>query len=203
MNRINFSGVLTLATILILISTTLVAASFNCKRSTLTEVEHKICNNPRLSKADKQMSKAYFKLLEDLPKLEAQLLKQDQLEWLKERSYELLNCSEPDCKIRFYEIRIQQLEPIKQAGFSCEKAATETEKMVCNSRLLKHADGRMTKLYKSVRDELLKQDQRDWLKLRDFELRQSYCDIYCAWQLYKDRIEFLVRYKYILTPNNQ
>jgi len=180
-----------------------VTSSFNCKKSS-TEVEYKICSNPKLRKADKQMSKVYFRLLEKLPKAESEILQQDQMDWLKERNYELLNCIEPNCKLHFYEIRITQLEaPIEQASFNCDTTTSEIEKMICGNRLLEHADGRMAKLYTLQKDKLLQQDQLGWLKLRDNELSQAYCGISCVWQLYEDRIEFLVRYPYILAPYNQ
>jgi uncharacterized protein len=44
--------------------------------------------------------------------------------------------------------------------------------------------------------EDLAQDQREWLKERDRKLSESNCDTNCAWQFYKERIEFLVRYAF-------
>lgn len=182
-----------LTAILVLIHTTpLMAASFNCQMAS-TEVEKMICNNPQLSEADERMSKAYFNLYEALPKPEAEVLKEDQRHWLEKRNYELLHCVKPYCKDHFYEVRIQQLHPVEQAGFNCRKAGTQVEKKICDSRLLRHADGRMVNLYQ-LRQMELKQDQREWLTRRDMELGQSYCDINCAWQFYKDRIEFLTLY---------
>ncbi len=198
----NFYHNLTLSlAALILICLPLAATGINCEKGALKEAEYKICGNPKLKKADNQMSKVYFRLLKKLPASESELLQQDQLDWLKERNYELLNCIELNCKLQFYEIRIKQLKaPIEQASFDCGKTTTKIEEVICSSRLLKHADGRMNKLYKSQEDKLLQQDQRDWLNLRDNELSRPYCSINCIWQLYKDRIEFLVRYPYIFAP---
>ncbi|MDM8558796.1 lysozyme inhibitor LprI family protein [Candidatus Parabeggiatoa sp. HSG14] len=192
--RKNFYKNPTLAIILFFTNTSLVAAGFDCNRAE-TDIEKMICDNSPLNKADEQMSKAYFQLRKVLSKSESQLLKEDQRNWLGERNIELLHCIEPNCELYFYELRIQQLGPVEQASFNCKKAETKVEKKICGSRLLKHADGRVTKLYKPLQKEL-KQDHYNWLKNLTSSLSKSYCDTECAWQIYKDRIAFLVSYTF-------
>ncbi|RKZ40323.1 MAG: hypothetical protein DRQ49_08740 [Gammaproteobacteria bacterium] len=181
-----------LAIIPIFMNSSLAAASFDCRNASIV-VEYMICENQELSRADEQMARAYYQLLNILPRSEQSLLKEGQREWLKERNLELPHCTLPGCEINFYELRIQQLDPVEQVSFNCGKASTPVEKKVCHSRLLQHADGRMAKVYKPLRHEL-KQDQHQWLIERNERLSQSYCDTSCAWQFYKDRIEFFVRY---------
>jgi len=190
MKVINAYRNIMLAIILIFMSTLLAAASFDCRKASI-EVEYMICENQKLSRADERMASAYHKLRRILPESERSLLKDDQREWLKERNLELPQCT--GCEINFYEIRIQQLGPVEQVSFNCGIASSTVEKKICHSRLLQHADGRMAKVYESLQHEL-KQDQQLWLKERNERLSQSYCDTSCAWQFYKDRIEFFVRY---------
>ncbi|EDN66151.1 conserved hypothetical protein, secreted [Beggiatoa sp. PS] len=184
-----------IAILLIFINTSsLFAASFNCQIAS-KEIERMICNTPELNLADKQMGQAYRNLQKVLPKSERYILLNDQRGWLRERDIELQSCIELDCELHFYNIRIQQLGPVEQASFDCSKATTPIKKMICRSRLLRHVDGRMVKLYQSLQDDL-RDNQLKWLKERDLELSQPYCDIECIWRLYKYRIEFLVRYTF-------
>ncbi len=183
-----------LAVLLICISLSLAAASFNCNKA-LIEAEHIICDNPKLSLADEKMASSYKQLRNALDGRERSLLLEDQRRWLKERNFELRKCTKPDCGVRFYQVRIEQLGQIEQASFNCEKASTAVEKKICNSLLLKHADGRVAKVFKPVQEDLA-QDQREWLKKLDRKLSESDCDTSCAWQFYKERIEFLVRYAF-------
>jgi uncharacterized protein len=192
--------------ILLFITPPLSAASFNCQKAS-TDVERMICEKPLLSEADKRMANAYHQLRKVLPKLERQLLKQDQRQWLNFRDFELLNCTEPHCEVHFYEIRIKQLGPIAQTNLNCQNPKKSVEKMICSSRLLRHADGRIIKLYNDLQNELkenhfhiksevLKQDQEGWRTLRHTELSQPYCKTPCAWRFFQRRIEFLVRYRF-------
>jgi len=180
---------------LIILTNPIMAASFNCDKAE-TDTEHLICDDSVLNEADDKLGKAYTQLREVLSKEETELLKQEQHNWLKKRDLELINCSELDCEVQFYEIRIKQLAPVEMAGFDCKKAATEVEKKICASRLLKHADGRMATLYNSVKKPEPKfvQDQRDWIATRNTKLSQPDCDTSCAWQIYQERIEYLIRY---------
>lgn len=192
--KLFYSNILTVILILTSISSPLEAASFNCRKAA-TEVEKMICGSPRLDLADKKMGIAYQNLRRALSKSERELLLDDQRAWLQERDDVLLSCTEADCEVQFYQIRIDQLKPIEAAGFNCRKAATSVEKKICRSTLLSHADGRVAKLYKPVKNEL-RHDQRQWLKERNTKFNQPYCDVECAWQFYKERIEFLVRYAF-------
>jgi len=192
--------------ILFLISTTLTAAGFDCQKAS-TDVERMICDKPQLSEADKQMADAYQQLRTVLPSSERELLKQEQREWLNNRDFELLNCIKPNCEVHFYEVRIKQLRPVEQSDLNCKNPNTSVKKKICLSRLLRHADGRISQLYNDLQNELkqdryhiksqvLKQDQEWWVRLRDTELNQPYCKRRCAWRFFQRRIEFLVRYRF-------
>ncbi|RKZ56720.1 MAG: hypothetical protein DRR16_25095 [Candidatus Parabeggiatoa sp. nov. 3] len=195
-----------LAIILFLITTTLAAAGFDCQKAS-TDVERMICDKPQLSKADEKMDNAYQQLRKVLPNVERELLKQEQREWLDYRDFELLNCIKPNCEVHFYEVRIKQLGPVEQTDLNCRTQKTSVEKRICSSRLLRHADGRIIKLYNELQNELkqdgyhikslvLKQDQESWVRLRETELSQPYCNRRCAWRFFQRRIEFLVRYRF-------
>ncbi|MBE9561501.1 MAG: DUF1311 domain-containing protein, partial [Proteobacteria bacterium] len=125
---------------LTLLTSPLMAASFNCNKA-MTDTEHMICGDPMLNDSDEKLGKVYKKLRKVLSKAEVKLLKQEQRSWLKSRDSELVSCSELDCEVQFYEIRIKQLGPVEKAGFNCKKAETKVENKICASRLLKHADG--------------------------------------------------------------
>jgi uncharacterized protein len=176
------------------VSSPLGAASFDCQKAT-TDIEKMICDSPQLSRADEKMASAYQNLRRALLEPEREVLLNDQRVWLQERDRVLRTCTEINCEIQFYQVRIQQLAPVETAGFDCRKATTLVEKKICNSTLLSHADGRMTTLYKSLQDEL-RQNQRQWLEERDMKFNQLRCDLECAWQFYQDRIELLVRYTF-------
>lgn len=172
------------------------AASFNCKKAS-TQAERMICNNSDLRAADAKMADAYKRLLEVLPKSERKLLKADQRNWLKERNIEFQSCQEAYCHV-FYLVRIEQLNPVEQVGFNCKKASTRVERKICNSRLLKHADGRMAAVYKELLNfdeggQIDRQEQRNWLKSRNRQLKKQSCGTSCAWQFYKERIGELAR----------
>ncbi len=186
---------------LIILTNPIMAASFNCGKAA-TDTEHLICDDSILNEADEKLGKAYTKLRKVLSKKETELLKQEQRDWLTKRDLELINCSELDCEIKFYDIRIKQLAPVEMAGFNCKKAKTKVEKKICASRLLKHADGRMSKLYKMLQQRELVQEQRDWIIIRNTKLSQADCDTNCAWQIYQEHIEFLVKHIYFKTANH-
>jgi len=145
-NKVIFAVLMTF----LVISNTLTAASFDCRKA-YTKAERIICNDSELSVDDTKMAKAYKRLRKALPKSERKLLKIDQLDWLEERDVEFQSCGDggPYCH-RFYLIRIAQLNPIEQVGFNCRQASTRSERKICKSRLLKHADGRMIAVYKEL-----------------------------------------------------
>ena len=181
----------------------LAAASFDCRKAS-TDVEHTICNDSALSQADSKMAKAYSRLRKALPRSERKILKRDQRKWLKERDREFADCARgvegewtdtAMCYLGLYENRIKLLSPVSQASFNCKKASTKAEKKICASRLLRHADGIVARLYKPLRHEF-KEDQRRWLKSRDAELSRSSCNVECAWDYFKDRINTLIHYSF-------
>ena len=192
-----------LAVIFIVISMPLAAASFDCRKAS-TSVEHTICDDSALSQTDSQLGKAYSRLRRALPRSERRILKKDQRKWLKERKGAFAACARgmegewtdtAMCYLGYYERRIQQISPVARASFNCKKAATKTEKKICASRLLRHADGRIAKLYKPLRNEF-KEDQRNWITSRNAELSRSSCNVECAWEIYKDRINTLLHYSF-------
>jgi len=184
--------------ILLVSHTTIYAAGFNCKNEDkLSEVERLICSDKELSKADSEMSKSYHSLLNTLPKSEVPILQDDQKLWLKSRNDELDNClrvgvESAECRGLYeYAKRIAQLGPPKEVSFDCEKATQSAEKKICSSRLLRHADGVLAKLYRGFKDDF-KDSQQEWLKERNDALGDSSCDTRCAWEFLKDRIAFFV-----------
>lgn len=182
-----------LITFLTCVNTPLMAVSFNCKKAA-TAVEKSICNYAELSELDSEMAKAYKSLAAVLPKAEASVLKKDQQQWLGERDEAFHTCAREkseDCLVYEYAVRISVLGTPKNAGFNCKKAGTPVEKKICASRLLRHADGQLTELYKPRREDF-KDSQRDWLKERDVRLADKMCDLLCAWNFYQDRIRFFV-----------
>ncbi len=192
-----------LGVMFLVISMPLAAASFDCRKAS-TSVEHTICDDSALSKADSKLGKAYSRLRRALPRSERRILKKDQRKWLKQRKSEFADCARgvegewtdtAMCYLDYYENRIKLLSPLKNASFNCNKAATKTEKKICGSRLLRHADGIVAKLYKPLRKEF-KEDQRNWIKSRNAELSRSSCNVECAWEFYKDRINTLIHYSF-------
>ena len=171
-------------------------AGFDCKKAA-TQAEKLICSRPELRDADSTMSTAYKNLRKVLSTAEQKILKADQRRWLKARTTEFKNCEEPYCHV-FYLVRIAQLDPVSKAGFNCKKAGTAVEKKICNSRLLQHADGRMSATYKDLLNfdgggHFTVQEQRDWLKIRNQALAKSSCNTACAVKVYNAHTEELMR----------
>jgi uncharacterized protein len=162
--------------LIVLNSTPLAAAGFNCAKAR-TAVEKAICNNPQLSNADGQLGKIYSQLSK------TPQLKQEQRDWLKRRDQE---CStDSSCLLQMYRQRIAELSG-KSASFNCTKAGTAVEKAICISPQLSNADGQLGKIYSQLsKTPQLKQEQRDWLKRRDQECST---DSSCLLQMYQQRI---------------
>jgi len=201
--------------ILLILSNSLsLAAGFDCDLSDdLTPIEEIICSDPQLNEADEKMSQAYFILLRKLMDRDTKkLLIKDQREWLAKRNTELSTCSQPNCEIQFYNLRVNLLDPLadidckvfedvaneqviektnsKSVDINCQKSATE---IICTNRLLRHMDGKVIELYTPFKKELNK-DHTAWLTLRDEKIKS--CDFACIWQFYKERIEFLIHYSF-------
>lgn len=85
------------------------AASFDCAKAS-TEVEKMICADPELSKLDEELGKAYSEALKKVPNADA--LKQQQLEWMKERNA----CGDTDCVEMAYRSRIGELNSGQAEG---------------------------------------------------------------------------------------
>jgi uncharacterized protein len=183
---------------MLFISLTANAAGFNCKNEDkLGEVERLICSTPELNTADSDMSAGFHSLLKVLPNSEMMLLREDQQQWLQTRDEALDKCLQvgvesAECRGMYeYAKRMAQLGPPKEASFDCEKAARIAEKKICNSRLLRHADGVLAKMYQGFKADF-KDDQQEWLKARNEALGKHDCDTRCAWDFLKDRINFFV-----------
>ena len=75
-----------------------------------------------------------------------------------------------------------------KAGFDCNKASTQAEKLICSRVALRDADATMSaaykKLYKALsqsEQKILKADQRSWLKARTTEFANCeapYCHVF-------------------------
>jgi len=79
------------------------AASFDCKKAT-TDIEKMICADPELSKLDEELNAAYKTAR--LDKKEADVIKQAQKQWMKERD----SCADADCVKLAYEARLSSLK---------------------------------------------------------------------------------------------
>ncbi|MFK5969652.1 MAG: lysozyme inhibitor LprI family protein [Candidatus Marithrix sp.] len=202
--------------ILLIFSNSSLAAGFNCDiYDELSPIEEIICLDPQLNNADTRMSQAYFSLSRKIIDTDTKkLFLQDQREWLTKRNAELSICSQPDCEIQFYNLRIKLLHPtadincnvfetdklnikntdietnFKSSYLSCQRSINE---IICANRLLRHMEGKVIELYTPFKKEL-NQDQATWIILRDEKLRN--CNLACVWQFYKERIEFLIHYSF-------
>lgn len=101
--------------LLVCITSTCYAASFNCTAST-TVVERRVCENPALSSLDDRLAVVYAAALKE--GLED---KRGQRLWLKERNA----CTEDACIQRLYESRIEQLELLQSGKVAAGSAVNE------------------------------------------------------------------------------
>ncbi len=83
--------------------------SFDCNK-VRTKAEKVICDLPPLAEADRQLAMVYTELQQSLSKTEWSALKTAQLQWLKQRDKIVLNCENVDCAVRFYQVRIEELQ---------------------------------------------------------------------------------------------
>ena len=60
-------------------------ASYDCTQAS-TSVEIAVCANPRLNRLDEDLATLYRSLLRDLPRQQAERLRQDQRSWLTARN---------------------------------------------------------------------------------------------------------------------
>lgn len=112
-----WAGRLTLALVVFLGATNryVVAASFNCQRTGLTQVEKLICQTPSLSTADEAMATLYTQATSS-PGDNIQVA---QKQWLRERN----RCTEVLCLYGIYETRIQALRSQVAGGTPAQQAA--------------------------------------------------------------------------------
>jgi uncharacterized protein len=85
------------------------AASFDCSQAT-KKIEKLICDNYLLSRLDEQMAALYYELREKAP--DKELLKQDQIEWSKQRN----RCKDFTCIRVSYDERITLLRNLLETA---------------------------------------------------------------------------------------
>ena len=84
--------------------------------------------------------------------------------------------------------RISRLKPAKQAlwspGFSCEKAASDIERMICTDKNIADMDADLSRKIKGAAPDMLA-EQKQWLK----EVRDTCTDINCLRDSYATRLD--------------
>lgn len=95
--------------------------------------------------------------------------------------------------ISFYAVMMSFISQVSAIGpsFDCSKASTTVEKMICSDKGLSELDDRMEKAYSralmnSNSPAKLKQNQREWLKVRN-----TCHEIACLTESYKSQLAFL------------
>ncbi|WP_346836714.1 lysozyme inhibitor LprI family protein [Microbulbifer sp. SAOS-129_SWC] len=93
--------------LLLLLSNTALAASFDCQKADRV-VDKIICSNERLSKLDEDMAAYYFKVRDVLQGKASAALVQGQRDWLRQRPRKCPSI-DADCLIKLYKYRIVEL----------------------------------------------------------------------------------------------
>lgn len=97
-----------LSILLLVVNTTLAAASFECGRAAQC-IEKTICSHPQLSKADEQMGEAYENLKKTLVQSQITELQVEQRDWLERRDSECA-CGDINCLLNLYQERTEILK---------------------------------------------------------------------------------------------
>ncbi len=107
-NRILISSILSIAMVTFILTYSYVsvyAASFDCGKAS-TQLEHLLCDDPDLSNIDIRLGKVYSDIRRNMWQEQRDLLRKEQLSWLRERN----KCSlEKNCLITVYDERIKVL----------------------------------------------------------------------------------------------
>ncbi len=114
------------------------AASFKCKDAR-TAVEQLICSTPELSGLDSTLAEAYRGQASGASR-------QLQRRWIAEVRDQ---CSDAACLAHAYKVRIADLQGAK-AGFDCKKASSSVENLICESNMLRYADGELNRAFQNV-----------------------------------------------------
>ncbi|WP_025119552.1 MULTISPECIES: hypothetical protein [unclassified Serratia (in: enterobacteria)] len=88
---------------------------------------------------------------------------------------------------------------VSAAGFDCLKASTAVEHMICDNKALSALNSAMTNLYKSKKDNNLKEIQRGWIKTK----RDSAKSVDELNMLYAEHIQFLSEYTKVANQINE
>ena len=97
------------------------AASFDCGKAGNT-LEHTICDDAFLNAADGQMGDLYRELRTSLAKPQQDELKQEQRDWLKQRT-KFCTADDAVCLLSMYQQRIADLRGAVNEGLAVEKLA--------------------------------------------------------------------------------
>jgi len=178
------------------------AASFDCAKAG-TKVEKMICADPELSKLDEELDKKYQAALKE-PWETSSLQKSKYSSWLKKRN----RCPDTACLKYVYRQHLSYLDnPNPKAAFSfdCKKAKSPFEKYACDEEAnrwrLAWADNELNVVYRDALathfdPDLLRKEQRVWLKARDRCAKDVHCDVE---NLYEDRV-YNLRYDMAYPP---
>jgi len=194
--------------LLLMVAQPACAASFDCAKAS-TKIEKMICSDMELSKLDESLHTKYDSVLsESSNDLSFQSLQKSKYSsWLKKRNH----CPDEACLKYGYRQHISYLDnpnPKAEFGFDCKKANSPFEKHACDPEVnrwrLAWADNELNTVYrdalaKHFDPELLRKEQRVWLKARDRCVKDIHCNVE---NLYDDRI-YNLRYDTVYPPQTQ
>ena len=120
-----------IAIVVTFLATEINAASFDCKKAK-SELEHTICDHPKLSQLDTELGTIYQNLLQKLVKSEVERLRQRQRRWLESRQN---NCDvkNPDCLVTLYQQRVTTLEFRSSANYATSPAGKVDGKYITDN----------------------------------------------------------------------
>lgn len=195
-----------LGAVLLLAANAACAASFDCAKAG-TKVEKMICADPELSKLDEELDRKYQTALQGPWETSSRYKSEHDFTWLKKRN----RCPDSKCLKYVYHQFLTYLDnpnPKAEFGFDCKKASTSFEKYACdpqaNRWMLAKADNELNTVYrdalaKHFDPELLRKEQRAWLKSRDRCVKDIHCNVQ---NLYEDRI-YSLRYDIVYPPKSE
>jgi len=182
------------------------AASFDCEKAS-TKVEKMVCADPELSKLDEELGKKYQIALKEPWKTSSLYKSEHDFAWLKKRN----RCPDSKCLKYVYQQYLTYLDnpnPKAEFGFDCNKAKSPFERYACDSEVnrwrLARADTELNTVYRDALathfdPDLLRKEQRVWLKARDRCVKDFHCDVN---KLYDDRI-YNLRYDMAYPPQTK
>lgn len=129
----------------LLLTNTVMAASFDCKKAT-KKIETAICNNHELDQIDTQLGQIYEQLYQSLPKPEANQLRKGQIAWLKQRDQKCA-ATDMNCLSEFYADRTAILKSqlsTESSKKTTKSMASVTPKLDAQSKVLLRSIGPIT-----------------------------------------------------------